>query len=368
MQSLTAALSMVATRKSIRRIGKSASPENASGMGNRPAPRAPGNSLLKPLADHRTVFMFAGEGSQYFQMGRDLFKQYPLFRKHMLEADRMVQELCGCSVLQLLYEHGYSAAETFDRTLFSHPAIFMVQYATARVLIDSGVAPDVTMGTGIGSFAAAAVAGHLTMEDALLAVIRQASMFEVCCPRGGMLAVLHDRKLYEEALRPAIGNDCEIASFNLPGHFVIAARQDALGEIEASLRAKGVALQKLPVPYPFHSRWIDVVETPFTRFMWSVTGQPGRLPLMCSFGCELLTHLPANYFWRALREPVRFHDAIGELENQGTFRYVDIGPAATLSTIVTRTLASTSASTATSTLTPFGQDLKNISALIRSSQ
>lgn len=366
MQSLTAALGMIASRRYVRRIGKNAASENASGMSDRPAPRAPGNSLLKPVADQRTVFMFAGEGSQYFQMGRDLYKQYPLFRKNMLEADRIVQELCGHSVLQLLYEHGYSASETFDRTLFSHPAIFMVQYATARVLMDGGLAPDVTMGTGIGSFAAAAVAGHLTMEDALLAVIRQASMFEACCPRGGMLAVLHDRRLYEESLRPTLGKDSEIASFNLPGHFVIAAKQDALGEIAASLRAKGVALQKLPVPFPFHSRWIDVVESPFNRFMWSVTGQPGRIPLMCSFGCQLLTHLPANYFWRALREPVRFHDAIGELENQGTFRYVDIGPAATLSTIVTRTLASSSASSARSTLTPFGHDLKNVSELIQS--
>ncbi len=359
MQSLMPARSIVATRRLIRRRLKHALP-NDPGATERPAFRVMGQRPTKTETEAKTVFMFPGEGSQYFQMGEDLYRNSPLFQECMLEMDQIVRELCGYSVLQLLYEHGHKKSETFDRTLLSHPAIFMVQYATARVLIASGVEPDLTLGTGIGSFAAAVVSGYLRMEDALMAVIRQAAMFEARCARGGMLAVLNDPQLHAESLRQ-FG---EVAAINLPGHFVVSAPHEALSKIEESLRAKGVTLQKLAVPFAFHSHWIDEAKEPFMRFMERVVCRPGEIPMMCSFGCEMLNELPMDYFWRAMREPVRFHKAIEELESRGTFRYVDIGPSAMLSMIVTRALPGCSASTALATLTPFGHDMKNISALI----
>lgn len=362
MRSLMTARRAVAFRKNVPHTRTRMAPSHTSCTSAASAARDLGHGPVSPVIEQRTVFMFAGEGSQYFQMGAELYEQHPLFRKCMQDMDEIVRELCGYSVLQLLYEQGYGKSETFDRTLLSHPAIFMVQYATSRVLISAGITPDLTMGTGVGSFAAAAVARHIGMEGALIALLRQAAMFETRCELGGMLAVRHDPALYESPLRL----DSEIACFNLPGHYVVAAKHDALRCIEETLRSRGVPVQKLAVPFAFHSRWVDEARDPFARFMQSMTRRRGSIPMMCSFGAELLAELPADYFWCAMREPVRLNSAIQRLECEGTFRYIDVGPSDTLSTIVTHTLARTSGSTARATLTPFGQDLKNIAALIES--
>jgi acyl transferase domain-containing protein len=158
---------------------------------------------MNPASAAPNVFMFPGQGAQYFQMGRELYERYPLFRNCLRELDQIVRELCGYSVLELLYERGYGKSETFDRTLLSHPAILMTQYATACVLIDAGIQPDLTLGTGVGSFAAAVVAEHLDIENALRAVIRQASMFEAGCVRGQ--AAPGEDRLHQEKRRPVTG-------------------------------------------------------------------------------------------------------------------------------------------------------------------
>jgi acyl transferase domain-containing protein len=297
-------------------------------------------------------------------MGADLYQRYRIFRECMQEADQIVRELSGYSAVQMLYRDGYSKSETFDRTLLSHAAIFMVQHATTAVLIDAGVMPDLVVGTGIGTFAAAVAAGHLSMESALVAVVRQASMFEACCARGGMLAVLQENEPTIPAL--LLQERAEIAVHSLPGHCVIAALQSPLTQIEGELREKGTVVQRLPVPYAFHSRWIDEVREPFANFMRSVRFQRGQIPLMAPSGSELLTEMSDDCFWRAVREPIRFHDSIQWLETKGTHRYVDIGPSTTLSTIVSRTLVRGSASVACATLTPFGHDLNNIAVLVES--
>jgi acyl transferase domain-containing protein len=136
-----------------------------------------------------TVFMFSGQGSHYFQMGRALFEQNGVFRASMLRLDGMVRELSGSSVVETVYCENHSKGELFDRILSTHPAIFMVEYSLAQSLTHAGIVPDVTLGASLGSFAAAAVAGIIDVEDALMAVIRQATTIEVRCEPGGMIAI-----------------------------------------------------------------------------------------------------------------------------------------------------------------------------------
>ncbi|XOS93736.1 acyltransferase domain-containing protein [Brevibacillus laterosporus] len=50
------------------------------------------------------VFMYSGQGSQYYQMGRALFEQNNIFRSYMYELDAKVRELIGVSVRSELYE------------------------------------------------------------------------------------------------------------------------------------------------------------------------------------------------------------------------------------------------------------------------
>src|SRR6266571_5342822 len=100
----------------------------------------------------RTVFMFSGQGSQYYQMGRQLFDENPVFREWMMRLDALAHAATGRRVVNAIY--GSGKAEIFDQTSLTHPAIFMVEFALAQCLIAQGTRPDMTLGSSLGSFAA----------------------------------------------------------------------------------------------------------------------------------------------------------------------------------------------------------------------
>src|SRR5438093_433987 len=254
-----------------------------------------------------TVFMFSGQGSQYFQMGRGLFEGHDTFRRWMLRLDGIARGTLGRSVVETLYADTRGKADPFDRTLLTHPAIFMVEYALAQSLIQAGVVPDMVLGASMGSFAAATVADVLDVEEALAAVIRQAAAFEEACERGGMTAVLAAPELFRE---PFLGGRGELAGVNFSSHFVVSAKETELDAIESSLRRRDVGHQRLAVSFPFHSRWIDGAESAFAAFMAGVPRRAPRLPFVCCEQAATLAEVPVGYFCSVVRRPVRFRESI----------------------------------------------------------
>ena len=308
-----------------------------------------------------TVFMFSGQGSQRFHMGRELYDGDDVFRAWMVRLDDIARRSSGMSVIEALYSSGRDKGDPFERTLLTHPAIFMVEYSLAQSLIHAGLCPDIVLGVSLGSFAAAAVAGFISAEDALTAVIRQAIALEERCEPGGMIAVLAHPSLFEEDF---LSGRSELAAVNFSSHFVVSARRAELEAIEAALKKGDINYQRLPVSVPFHSRWMDNARAPFESFMRSIRCGKGRLPLACCDHAAVLSDLPDDYFWNVVRRPIRFRETTARLERQGPRRYIDVGPSGTLATFLKYGLPAGSESTAHAILTPYGFDRKNLEALL----
>lgn len=307
-----------------------------------------------------TVFMFSGQGSQYFHMGRALYDNDETFRGWMVRLDDLVRQSTGESVIETLYSDANRKGDPFGRTLLTHPAIFMAEFSLAQCLMRAGVQPDMVLGASMGSFAAAAVAGFMSVEDALSAVIRQAVALEENCESGAMTAVLADPALFAEDF---FSGRSELAAVNFSTHFVVSARRSDIEAIEATLRQRTIGHQRIPVSVAFHSRWIDQARQPFQSFMRSIPARPGRLPLACCDRTETLSELSESFFWDVVRRPIRFPETIARLEQQGARRYIDVGPAGTLATFLKYGLSATSPSTVHAIMTPFGNELKNLAAL-----
>jgi acyl transferase domain-containing protein len=303
--------------------------------------------------------MFSGQGSQYHQMGRQLYEENAAFRRWMVCLDDLACGLSGRRVIHAV--HAGSRGDVFDRLLLTHPAIFMVEYALARCLIEEGVEPDVTLGASLGTFAAAAIAGFIEPEDALAAVLAQAATFEEIGEPGGMVAIMADPFRHEQDW---LREHSEIASINFDRHFVVSAPARELDAIESGLEERGVAFHRLPVRFAFHSRWIDRMREPLASAMASLRIGPGELPLACCERGGEMARMPADHFWRVVRNPIRFRDTIRDLERQGSHRYVDVGPSGTLATFAKHALPAATASTTHAILTPYGQDLRNLDALL----
>jgi trans-AT polyketide synthase, acyltransferase and oxidoreductase domains len=307
------------------------------------------------------VFMFSGQGSQYYHMGQELFAQQPIFKNWMLKLNDIVYAITGESVLNKMYDGQKRRSEVFSRVLYTYPAVFMVEYALARVLIESGIIPDYVLGTSMGEFAAAATAGVMQVEEILQALLEQAKLFEASCPSGGMLAVLHDPSLYYEA--PVIHQNSELASINYHCHFVISGKTEKLKEIEGFLRGKEIISQLLPVSYAFHSSLIDPVETAYKSYLNGLTYHPSQTSLVSCVSGQITEKLPNDYFWSICRKPIEFPKAIGELEKRNNHIYLDLGPSGTLDNFTKQNLARDSRSKSYSIITPFKLELKNLAKI-----
>jgi acyl transferase domain-containing protein len=307
------------------------------------------------------VFMFSGQGSQYYQMGRPLYEAGGAFRSSMDNLDQWMIEKAGRSVLQDLYGP-YSKADAFEDIRITHPAIFMVELSMASQLIASGVRPSLTLGASLGSYAAAVVSGCISPESALDLVIHNADCIATYCQYGTMLAVIGDI-----GIQPSADEEIVIAALNFPGHRVVSGSEKAISDVQATFRARGIMSQRLSVKYAFHSKWIDPAKSPFLERANAITTSIADIPMACCAYKRILTHLPRDYFWDVARRPVDFAETFKQIHALGTFRYIDAGPSATLATFLKYTIPSASPGTIASIMTPYGNDVKNLAAICRDS-
>lgn len=305
------------------------------------------------MPDLTTVFLFSGQGSQYYHMGKELYQRHPVFRQTLLELDEIAQSLLGSSVIDVLYHPQRKKTDVFDNTRYTHPAIYMVEVAMAQTLQHEGIQPDLVLGASMGAFAAATVAGAWQAEQALSAVIRQAEMVDHYCAAGHMLAILDDPDRYHEC--PELYTHSALAAVNFARHFVVSTDTAGLRSIDSALDAD-IVRQTVAVSHAFHSPWLDPAREAYLAYLQTQRLQPLKLPCLCSIEARTMTALSMPYFWRVVREPIHFQQTILSLEAQKSCRYLDLGPSGTLATFLKYLIAPDSASTINTIMTPYGHE------------
>lgn len=304
--------------------------------------------------------MFSGQGTHYYRMGEELYHKHPVFRETLNELDEQAQSLLGESIVSVIYNSKCRKQDVFSNLCHTHPAIFMVEVALARTLQHEGIQPDYVLGTSLGTFAATVIAGGISEEQALTAVIRQAEMIEQNCTRGHMLAIVGNSVSYHQ--KSELYENSSLAAINCDQSFVVAANESGFKQIESSLTKKTVR-QRLAVDYAFHSSWIDPAKDVYLEFLQEQSMQALKLPLICCVEGSALTELSAPYFWQAVREPVEFQETIELLEAEQSWHYLDLGPSGTLATFLKFLVIKESASKINSVMTPYGKDLQQIEKL-----
>lgn len=310
------------------------------------------------------IFMYSGQGSHYYQMGKYLFEQNKIFRHYMQYADKKFIELTGTSVLKNLYDPIKPKSEAFLDLALTHPAIFMVEYALTQVLLENNIYPDFTLGASMGEFAAAVCSHALDFETALQAINVQAkAVIKNSITKGGMLAILTDPHLYQK--EAYLFEHSQLAAVNFSTHFVISGKLEELTRITKLLKEKDIASQLLPVSYGFHSTLIDAAETDFLENLSIANSLPMLIPLISCTNVTLLTSLTKQHLWDVIRKPILFQATIEYLEAKQPALYIDVGPSGTLGTFIKYNLGTHSLSKYISLLTPFSEDLNKLTAALK---
>ncbi|MEM9487724.1 MAG: acyltransferase domain-containing protein [Myxococcota bacterium] len=302
--------------------------------------------------------MFSGQGSQYYQMGAELYRHSTLFRHTMQKLDAMAERHLGESVIHALYDAGHGKSQPFIRTRITHQAIFMVQYALSQVLLADGVRPSVLVGASLGEVSAAAVSGMLSVDECIALLFEHARLLESRCERGGMVAVLDSPELYWR--EPRLFQHCEMASLSGPSHFVIAGDSKALAQAAEYLTSRAILHRALPVEYAFHSSWLEPSGSELCSFLATLDSRTPDIPTLSCATAQPVEAMTGDHIWRVFRGPIRFLDTVCALEERGSYLYVDAGPSGTLAALIRPTVAERGTSAICATITPFGKAVESL--------
>lgn len=277
----------------------------------------------------RTAFVFAGQGAQYYGMGRRLREADPVFRRSLDVLGEMFADHGLSDLVRRVVHPDDGVHGPMNDIRMSHPGIVMVELALFDALTERGVEPDLLVGSSLGEFAALAAGGGIDREDLVAALTAQVEVLERECPPGGMLAVLAQPSYFTE--RDVDWRSVELAAVNTAQHFVVSGSAHDIERVGADLRTRGVTVQVLPVDYAFHSSLIDPIRAHFEASVARSDLRPTRVPLVSATTASVAT-ATAEHLWGVVRNPIRWQETVAGLESapEHLHRYVDLTPSGSM--------------------------------------
>ncbi len=276
------------------------------------------------------VFMFPGQGAQRVNMGRQLYETEPAFRETVDLCCGMLEPHLGFDLRTVLYpkpEDVETATARLVQTAITQPAMFVVEYALARLWMNWGVQPEAMIGHSIGEYVAACVAGVFSLSDALrLVAVRGRMMQEL--PGGTMLAV----RLPEAEVTSLLNESLSLAVVNGASACVVSGSGAAVEALQQQLAGRGVACAPLHTSHAFHSAMMDSILPAFTALVESIERHAPQIPFISNVTGTWITDEEATdpgYWATHLRRTVRFADGLSELF-QSERVFLEVGPGQTL--------------------------------------
>jgi acyl transferase domain-containing protein len=279
------------------------------------------------------AFMFPGQGAQYVNMGRAVYLSEATFRREVDECSEVLRPLLGEDLRAILYpsKEGEAAAqERITQTSVTQPALFVIEYALARLWMSWGIQPAAMIGHSLGEYVAACLAGVFTRDDALRLLARRARMMQDL-PSGAMLAVRAQLDDFAAELTPATS----VAALNSPRLTVISGDHAAIAELEARLSARDIAHKKLPTSHAFHSPMMEPIVASFAEFVSTIPRDAPEKRWVSGLTGKPITDAEATdpaYWAQQMRQPVRFMDGVGQLMDPGLV-LLEVGPGQALSSL-----------------------------------
>lgn len=288
------------------------------------------NGVVNTSEQPRIAFIFTGQGSQYVDMGWELYRTQPTFRDALNKCDELLRPYLEHPLLTVLYpEDGISPV--LDHTTYTQPALFALEYALATLWQSWGIEPAAVMGHSIGEYVAACIAGVFSLEDGLKLIAARGRLMGALPEGGKMAAVFADESTVATALHP-YRKEVSIAAINGPKNIVISGAGQAVEAILASLGAQDIKSQPLKVSHGFHSPLMDSILNEFEEIAKGVHFSKPRIRLLSNVTGQLadVSIQTAAYWRRHIRDSVRFGDSITTLYEKGINTFLEIGPGVTL--------------------------------------
>jgi acyl transferase domain-containing protein/acyl carrier protein len=287
----------------------------------------PGMATARRSANRRPnlVFVFSGQGPQWWGMGRQLLEQEPVFRATVEHCDRLHGQLADWSILEEL--RADENRSQLSQTEVAQPALFAVQVGLAALWRSWGVQPDAVVGHSVGEVAAAYIAGALTLFEAVRVVVQRGRLMQRVSGRGRTAAV----ELPEDEARRVVAgfeDRLGLAAVNGPTSITLSGDSDALEIALRSLQQRNVFVRVLAGNCAFHSAHMEPLRGELEQTLADLRPKSPAVPFYSTVTGAYTNGQPldASYWGRNLRQTVLFGRAVEGLIESGHDVFLEIGP------------------------------------------
>ncbi len=280
----------------------------------------------------KIIFMFPGQGTQYLNMGRDLYEAGGVFSEVMDTCFEIVQTQHNKNLKELVFTANEDAS-SINQTKNTQPLLFIIEYALAKQLQHFGIQPDVMIGHSIGEYVAACISGVLSLEDALKLVVLRGEMIQ-SLPKGAMISI----DLSAEEVEPFLNPGIDIAAINTNEGCVLSGDFEDITQFKAQLDDFEVTYKDLHTSHAFHSHMMLPIAEEFTLVVQSIQRNAPQIPYISNVtGKEITAEMVQDdaYWFNHIRKTVRFADGLQTIfKINSDLICIEVGPSKTLSNFV----------------------------------
>lgn len=272
----------------------------------------------------KVAYVYTGMGPQWWKMGREMMEKEPVFLAAVQECDEVFQSISGWSIVEELQKPEEVSRVT--ETNVAQTANFVVQVGLTRMLEHYGIAPDAVVGHSVGEVTSLYISGALTLEEALTVSYHRSRLQATTAGSGVMLAVGLSEKEVESSLENY--DDVSVAAINSNKAVTLAGGRDSLEELAEQFSAQDVFNRMLDVEVPYHSPMMDPIQDELLQSLNTLAGKETTVDLYSTVTASKIsgTTIDNQYWWRNVREPVRFAKTFEALMEDDYKVFIEIGP------------------------------------------
>ena len=273
----------------------------------------------------RVAFLFTGQGPQHAGMGARLYAIDPTYRRAFDECAAALDPHLD-RPLRASLATGADAVGDLDQARHAQPAMFAIEYALAAMWRAWGVEPAAVIGHSLGEYAAACVAGVLSLPDAARLVALRGRVMDAL-PLGAMAAVWASEAEVAARLAPH-GGSLAIAAVNAPGQVVLSGTVEAIREACIGFERDGVRVRPLTMTHAFHSPMVEPALAALTAEAAQIEHREPRVAVVSNVTGRLIGagEITPAYWARHARMPVRFAEGLRALHAEGIDVFLEVGP------------------------------------------
>jgi amino acid adenylation domain-containing protein/non-ribosomal peptide synthase protein (TIGR01720 family) len=301
------------------------------------------------------IFMFPGVSDHYFNMARSLYKTENIFRETVDRCCELLQSQVNLALKTIIYPEGIDHLNETDEIVppvkaeepidslkmfdiqpakvntgelnrYAQPAVFVIEYALAQLLMEWGIKPHAMIGYSTGEYTAACLSGVLSLEDALFLLGKQVQLIEELPPGGAMLAVYFS----EQELIPLIENkDVYLAMINGSDSCVLSGNEESLTQLKVILDEKGIMTEPVVASQAFHSALMKPAGEAFAKILKQVKLGTPQIPYISNVTGTWITETQATdpgYWVQHLCGTVRFSEGLHQLFKEDNRVLIEVGP------------------------------------------